>query len=391
MVLGLFAVAACSGGSGPGPVGGANGQQAQLGTDAAVAPNSDASGWVTVGNTDGGAVSNYAFSGRVAVGGGIPYAIFSDYSVSSRLTLMKLASGKWTVVGNAGFSAEAAYTFTLYVDGSTPYVAYVGSSNYKLTVMQWNGSAWVTVGTAGFATADSYGQPSLAVANGTVYAAFLDSSSQLQVMSFNGTAWVSLGGAPLSTYASAPAMTVLNGTVYVAYNDYSTTSVMKLVAWSSTGWTLVGQSTYTIDEDYGQSLTASNGTLYLTYMTYAYGPGSTSSGTCGAIVWKLTDAGLVSVGTLCGISNGNYIEYVSGTVYNGVPYVAYDDESRDSDPNPQAATVKYFNGATGTWDLYAGYANPCDIEDTFIAADQATGQIYFTYSDCNGYMTVQVH
>jgi hypothetical protein len=73
----------------------------------------------------------------------------------------------------------------------------------------------------------------------------------------------------------------------------------------------------------------------------------------------------------------------------GVPFVAFDDENRDSDPEPRAATVKYFDGTA--WQLYAGYANPCDIENTFIAADQTTGQIYLTYCDCKGYMTVQVH
>ena len=41
--------------------------------------------------------------------------------------------------------------------------------------------------------------------------------------------------------------------------------------------------------------------------------------------------------------------------------------------------------------LYAGHPNPCDIEDTYISADQSTEQIYLTDSDCDGYMTVQVH
>ena len=223
---------------------------------------------------------------------------------------------------------------------------------------------------------------SLVVANGIPYVAFVNSSSQLQVMTFNGTVWVSLGTGPVSTYAYKCVMTVLNGTVYVAYNDQtSSPTTMKLVAWSGTAWSLVAQSTYTIDEDYGQLLTVSNGVLYLIYYNSTYGP----------IVWKLSGNSLVSVGTLGSISNGDYVEYVSGTVYNGVPYVAFDDEARDSDPNPQAATVKYFDSATSTWRLYAGYANPCDIEDTYLASDQSTGQIYLTYSDCNGYMTVQVH
>jgi hypothetical protein len=98
---------------------------------------------------------------------------------------------------------------------------------------------------------------------------------------------------------------------------------------------------------------------------------------------------LVSVGTLGSISNGDDVEYVSGVVYNGVPYVAFDDESRDYDPEPKAATVKYFDGTA--WQLYAGYPDTCDIENTYLAVDQTSGSLYFTYTDCNYYMTVQVH
>jgi hypothetical protein len=380
LALGLVSGLACGGGSAPGPVGGANGQQGQLASpDASAGTSTDTSGWVTVGGSDaGGAVSTNAYSGRVAVAANAPYAIFSDSSVSGKLTLMKLVSGKWTAVGAAGFSTEAAYYYTLYVDGSTPYVAYVGETSYTITVMKFNGTAWVVVGTAGFAKGNSYGIASLAVANGTPYVAFLDSSYYLHVMSFGGAAWVELGSAPVSTYAYTCAMTIFNGSVYVAYNDQNK-SVMNLVMWSGTAWTLVAQSTYTIDEDYAQVLTVSNGVLYLIYYNSSKGP----------IVYTLSGNTLVSVGALGTISNGDYVEYVSGTVVNGVPFVAFDDEARDSDPNPQAATVKKFNGTS--WELYAGYANPCDIEDTFIAADQATGQIYLTYSDCSGYMTVQVH
>jgi hypothetical protein len=291
---------------------------------------------------------------------------------------MKLASGKWVAVGAAGFTLENAYYYSLYVDGTTPYVAYLGSSSSSVTVMKYNGSAWVLVGTAGFATSYGWGAVSLVVSNGTPYIGFVDGSSQLQVMSFNGSAWVSLGGVPVSLYGSACALTIFNGSVYLAYNDWIK-SLTVLAMWNGTSWVQIATTTYTIDEDYGQYLGGSNGALYLIYYNYTYG----------VIVWKLSGSTLVSVGTPGTITNGDYVEYVSGTVYNGVPYVAFDDEARDSDPEPRAATVKYFDGAN--WQLYAGYANPCDIENTYIAADQSTGQIYFTYEDCEGFMTVQVH
>ena len=376
LALGLLWGTACTAAS-TADVAAGNTQYGQLIADAGADASS---GWTTVGSGDAGAIApGAAYSGRVAVSAGIPYAIFPDYANSGKLTVMKLSGGKWTAVGVAGFTSESTYYYTLYVDAGTPYVAYVGSSTYKLTVMKYNGSAWVVVGTAGFAATSGYGIASLAVSNGTPYVAFVDATSQLLVMVFNGSAWTVVGGGPFSTSGSSCAMTIFNGAPYVACTDYTTSSVTKLVTHNGTAWVLVAQVPYTIDEDYGQDLSVSNGALYLTFYNYTYG----------AVVLKLTGSTLVSVGALGSISNGAYIEYLSGAVYNGTPYVAYDDEDRDSDPQPKAATVKYFDGKT--WQLYAGYANPCDIEDTFIAADQTTGQIYFTYSDCNGYMTVQVH
>lgn len=357
-------------------MGGASGQANQLIADAG------SSGWTTVGAGDAGAIApNAAYYGKIAVAGSIPYAVYQDYSNSGKLTVLKLASGKWSPVGTAGFTADEPDYYTLYVDGTTPYVAYTSyttSSVTVVTVMKFNGSAWVLVGAAGFATSYGYGLISLIVSSGTPYIGFIDGSSQLQIMTFNGSSWTSVGGLPVSTYASTCALAVVNGSIYVAYND-ETKSLMVLAMWNGTAWAQVATSSYTMDEDYGQYLGVSNNTLYLIYYNYTYG----------VIAWTLSGSTLVSLGTPGSVTNGDYVEYVSGTVWNGTPYVAYDDEARDSDPEPKAATVKYFDGKA--WQLYAGYANPCDIENTYIAADQSTGQIYFTYEDCDGYMTVQVH
>ena len=383
LALCLLSTAACSGGSGTGPMGGASGQANQLIADAG------SSGWTNLGTNDAGAIApNAASYGRLSVAGSVPYAIFSDSSKSGKLSLLKLSGGKWTAVGSAGFSTESTSTYTLSIDGTTPFVAYTGDTSSGLNVMKFNGSAWVTVGAANFATGNSYGAISLAVANGIVYVGFIDTNYQLHVMSYGGSSWVDVGGGPIATSVyTYCTMGLFNGAVYVAYNDPNT-SVMKLVTWSGTAWTVVATSTYTIDDYWDPVLTVSNNTLYLIYSTSVYN--TTSGKPCGPIVWKLSGTALVSVGALCSISNGDYVEYVSGTVYNGLPYVAFDDEDRDSDLEPRAAVVKYFDGAA--WQLYAGYPSPNDIENTFIFADPDSGKLYLTYEDwSNEGMIVQVH
>jgi hypothetical protein len=395
LALGLLSSAACGGGSGPsGPILPPAGQQNQLPTaDAGVPTNADASGWTSVGSNDAGAIApNAADYGRLSIAGGVPYAIFHDYSHSSKLTVMKLSGGKWTNVGTAGFTGESSYNYTLYMDGTTPYVAYVGSSAYGLNVMKFDGTNWVSVGSANFATSNYSTTPSLAVVSGTVYIGFTDSDGMLHVMSFTGSVWLDLGGVAVSTsYSYYFAMTIFNNTVYVAYNDETTyPSVMKLAMWTGAVWSVVATSTYTIDEYCDPVLTVSNNTLYLIY--YTYGSDPTTGNTCGPIVYQLSGNTLVSVGKLCSISAGDYVEYVSGVVYNGVPYVAFDDEERDSDPEPRAAVVKYFDATTSTWQLLAGYPSPSDIENTFLVVDPSSGKLYLTYEDWSaGGMIVQVH
>jgi hypothetical protein len=216
------------------------------------------------------------------------------------------------------------------------------------------------------------------------YVAFSDSSSHLHVQTLSGAVWVDLGSTYVSSDGQYPALTVYNGQVTVLFSDSSGSSynVLTLMSFTGYAWVSLATSTLTIGSAYGttMSVTVSLGILYIFFYSSTYGP----------VVLKLNGGVLTSVGDLGSITNGDYVEYVSGVVYNGVPYVAFDDEARDYDPEPQAATVKYYDTASGTWKLYAGYPDSCDIENTYLAVDQNTGSLYFTYNDCNGAMTVKV-
>ena len=330
-------------------------------------------GWSTVG---GGEIAPTAAAfGKLAVANGVPYAVFEDALNNGQLTVMKFNGSTWVTVGNAGFTPSDPNIYEIYVDGTTPYVAFISYIDDTLSVMKYNGTAWINVGAAGFATAYQ-DHITLTVSGGIPYVAFADDNSQVRLMSFNGSTWSNVGGPSVATSGSNVVLAFLNDYPYLAYYDSSTT---YLVMYNGTAWMPVATSSSTIDDNWAPNLTASNGTLYLTFYNDTSGP----------VVLKLNGSTLESVGPLGSIANGDYVEYVSGTVYNGVPYVAFDDEARDYDPNPMAATVKFFDGTS--WQLYAGYPDPCDIEDTFLASDQSSGRLYLTYNDCNGAMTVQVH
>jgi hypothetical protein len=331
-------------------------------------------GWTGIGG-DGGEVSSGASFGRIAAGGGNVYVAFSDSNVNGQLTVMKSQGTSWVNVGSAGFTTAAVDStyLAITVDASgAPWVAY--TSNGALSVAKYASGAWATQGAAGFATPNA--SISLVVAGGAPYVAY-DDSTGVHVMTLGGSTWSDLAVTNASTLSDAVLGT--DGTsVYLAYDDTSTPELV-LAKLSGTSWSTLGTSTTTIDDDWSTSINVSNGTVFIGYYNAVNGP----------VVMQLSGSTLSSVGNLGDISGGDSIETVSTTVYNGVPYVAFDDESRDGDPDPRAATVKYWDGAH--WTLYVGYPSPCDIEDTVLTTDPSNGKLYLTYQDCNGFMAVDVH
>jgi hypothetical protein len=340
------------------------------------------SGWNAVG-TNGGEPSTGASYGRIAAGGGKVYVAYSDGNVNGQLTVMVSDGSTWSPVGAAGFSPSAVdpSNLAIAVDASgAPWVAYTmtdsGSGDSVITVEKYSGGSWSLQGAGGFSSNSA--TISLAIAGGAPYVAFVDSTGAGHVMTL-GSAWTELGGlSSAPTSVENPVLGTDGTTVYVAYDDYDT-SKLVLAKLAGSTWTTVASTTITIDDNWSPSVSVSNGTVWIGY----------ENSTSGPVVMQLVGSSLENVGSLGSIANGDEIETVTSTVYNGVPYVAFDDESRDSDPDPRAATVKYWDGTQ--WALYAGYPNPCDIEDTVITSDPSNGHLYLTYQDCNGFMSVVVH
>jgi hypothetical protein len=337
--------------------------------------DADAEVWTQVGGAKV-AASGTASHGRLVVAAGTPYAAFADSTQDGKITVMKVVGNAWTAVGAAGISTGGVdpNSLALAVDNATPYVAFQDAGFSLVTVMKYSGTSWVLVGTEGFATAGN-GALSLLIQGGIPYVTFVNDTG-VHVMSFGGTSWAEAGtGLPGSD--SAPIFGTDGSTLYVAFNE-TTSGKLTLFKLTGSAWTSVATSDATMDESWAGNINFSSGTLFVTYYNSA----------SGAVVLKLVGSALQSVGDLGSISGADPIEFVSGTVYNGVPYVAFDDEAKDSDLEPRAATVKYWDGTK--WAMYQDYPNLCDIENTLLYADQSNGNLYLTYSDCDGDMTVQV-
>lgn len=355
------------------------------------------SGGKPAGWSGGEVAPGSADYGQVAAYNGVVYAAFSDQSTlgNSKLTVMKNDGSGWKTVGSAGFSSGSVNSsdISICVDSKdgTPYVAF-DDSGADLKVMKFDGKNWVNVGTLNSITTS--GKVLLAVSNGAVYVAYLYSDT-LTVIYFNGSTWATITPAGYST-TDRIAFTIYKDVPYIAFND-NTANVVRLMKYSNSSWSEVATTTVMMmsdRDDWAPTLTGDNDVLYLISRNNSLDSYDTNTykyiASYGAVVMKTNGTTtLESVGTLGSISNGDDVEFISGVVYKGVLYVAFDDEAKDDVTPQDAATVKYFNN--GAWVPFGDYPDPCDIEDTILSADPSNGTLYFSYNDCNGTMTVKVH
>jgi hypothetical protein len=350
-----------------------------VGLGASIAVGCGGGGWTS----EGVVAPNVAENGKIFATGGVQYAAYQD-ATTQKLVVAKYSGGKWTSLPDTGLTIPDSFNFALYVDGSTPYVLAPNSSNSQLTVLQFSNNAWTTYGGTTAGPTVSFVALFLVVNNGTAYVTYSD-GTLVQVQSVTASTWTSLGSPmPSGSSVQAYALGSLSGTLYVFWGD---TSGGTLSTWNGTAWTNVATTTTGLSFDdprcagFTPAVVSGGGSLYIAY-------NSTNNG---AVMFKLSATNtLDSVGTLGTISGTDTIECVSAAVYQSTPYVAFDDESRDSDPQPKAATVKIFQG--GSWALYQGYPSPNDIEATELVVDPSNGHLYLTYQDIlQGGMTVQVH
>jgi len=292
--------------------------------------------WQNVGEA-GFSAGGVAFT-SLSVYNGVPYVAYRDGGNGDKANVMKYEGGLWQYVGGSGgFSAVGAVFTFLYVYNGVPYVAYSDESvSHRATVMKYEGGSWQTVGDAGF-SAGGASDTSLYVYNGVPYVVYIEfGSHRATVMKYEGGSWQTVGSAGFSAGESSyTSLYVYNGVPYVAYRDAPSSykaTVMKYTGLAPTGWESVGSAGFSAGRADDTSLYVYNGIPYVVYQDIHEPDRS-------ATVMKYTGEGSTgweSVGS-AGFSAG-YVSYTSLYVYNGVPYVAYQDVA---EPDTSATVMKY--------------------------------------------------
>ncbi len=258
--------------------------------------------------------------------GDTPYLAYSDKDNGTKATVVRLNSETWVPVGVAGFSAGSAQYTSLAFSGTTPYVAYSdGSNGYRATVMKLGTTGWEVVGAPGF-SAGQCSTISLAFSGDTPYVAYSDGSNgyRATVMKLGATGWEYVGVPGFSAAGGSFTSLAFSGSIpYVAYKDEannSKTTVMRYTGGGTTGWEAVGSAGFSAGEAWYISLAFSGTTPYV-----AYKDGGSSGR---ATVMRYTGSGTTgweAVGP-AGFSTGE-ADYLSFAFGDGVPYVAYVDQS----------------------------------------------------------------
>jgi hypothetical protein len=206
-----------------------------------------------------------------------PYAVYTDWGDSYKISVKRYTGASWVTVGNSGFGNVSNNSTSLAFHPVTnePYVSFADNVEGKVSVYRLSGSSWVPVGNTAFSvgyqalattlafnpvtkepyvmyldrgvpsdeevplycppsaeggnelfTAEEGASPSPeegvgSVVEGCVSASESGGANQIVVMKFNGISWVQIGGA-FDSFSSNPlslAFDPITATPYVAYVD----------------------------------------------------------------------------------------------------------------------------------------------------------------------------
>ncbi|APO46692.1 hypothetical protein BS614_23365 [Paenibacillus xylanexedens] len=307
---------------------------------------------------------------------GTPYTVFKDGNNGGKATVLKYVSGAWQSVGPAGFSTGVIHNRSSLVFDShnTPYVAYQdGDNGSKATVMKFNGEQWEIVGSAGFSAAAAV-YVSIALSPDNIpYVGYRDQSvsNKITVKRLNGNQWENVGPVGFTTNnASGLSPIVFDnaGILHLAYTD-STSRKATVMKFADGSWKNVGNAAFTADS--------------ASYLSLAFGPNNVpyvafedGSKVFKATVMKLNGSEWKVVGNE-GFSSGRLNSMSLAFDPQGIPYTAFKNLVNFS-MEPQGVMMK-LDGSQ--WTVVGGKPfSAGQINDTSLAFGP-NGMPYVAYAD----------
>ena len=274
---------------------------------------------------------------------------------------------QWQIIGQEGFTAEDAYFPLLSVSNGTPYIAYRDRANSgRATVMKYNGWNWVPVGKAGFSAGAVAYEDALAfsIVDDIPCIVYWDEANRhVTVMKYDGADWVTLGS-PFSDNIYYAYVYFLDGIPYAVYRaqEYK----FNVIKFDGNNWIPVGKLDLECSSVYCiKSLSISNGTIYLLYLSNGAG--------LRPAVMKYDGSRWATICENDLVVEGWTSDNISMIVYGDKPYIAHRDEN-----NGGKATVMKYDGSA--W-VTVGKPGFSAGEIGYPKMIVAEGVIYIAYRD----------
>jgi hypothetical protein len=305
--------------------------------------------WQPVGSLNfADTTSNYpAAYFRFSFLNGEPFVVYNATNEKATAKIYNSSLLDWEDYGYTTFSTAQAYYISLTINNNIPYVAYRDinkAPSYATSVVMMNGNTREFLATGGLSSYSALHHV-LRFSSSTAYVAYtVDGAYPIYtyVASFDGSAWHPLP-VVFDNATNALDMQFLGAVPYVLYQELSNgkISVKKYNAAEGT-WTLVGGGTVSTQEADYASLAVSNGYLYVAYQ----------DGISGSATVKKYDnaSSWITIGSP-EASSGSAI-YISLFVNNDTPYIAYKNIATGS------GEVRRYNTSRGFWEFVGTQAFP---------------------------------
>ncbi|MEW6517569.1 MAG: T9SS type A sorting domain-containing protein [candidate division FCPU426 bacterium] len=289
------------------------------------------------------------------INGSTPYAAFSEYTggTSNRIFVKHLNGSSWIQDGGSVNLSPVnnASSPSLCFSGSTPYIAWQGlnlsSPPAQIYVSYWNGLGWQQEGgSLNLDPTKNVYDPNLAIYSNTPWVAWYEYTvtmgiGRLYVKHWNGMGWQQDGGylnLDPGMGATAPSITIYNGTPYVAWAEYASSHPqINVKSWGGASWSSLGSSLNinpAMDAG-GPQVGVYNGTPYVAWHENSI----TSFTQINVKYW--TGGAWAPTGGSLNVSASQNASNPSLYLYNGVPYVAWQESNGTADQ----IYVKLWNGS----------------------------------------------
>lgn len=269
-----------------------------------------------------------------------------------------VTTGEWKAVGTPGFSPGRTTNVSLDMYNGVPYVAYSEvENNDRASVMRFDNSSstWVSVGPQCFSP-DYAESLSLKVTNGTPYVAFKDYSrgGKATVMKYDSgsDSWVNVGPPGFSGSSISYLSFFLYGsTPYVAFKEYFGSTYMLTVMKYSSGsdtWIKLGSPGFLSGEPGETSLFVYNGTPYVAFQDLSnYYKVTVRKFNLGTSLWDTVGSSGLSPDSAYGLCL---------YIYDGIPYLSFEDGGMS-----RAMSVMRYDADLGDWSFVGprAFSRPC--------------------------------